>query len=413
MNHRWQLQCLIISVLLFAFLSFSHTQHNLNVSAVVSSNSSADLDSPPNVTEILSCVSRYCAESHCLSVSALRLAFSSCSHAPDNLNVSAVTSSNVSEVFTVANLDLDSPPNVTDFVTCVHRYCADQTSEKIPALPNTCRIIRDGKFRKYDNSCRRGWRDLLQNLHTDGSNTPLTERNHTCRQPRHCNLRENLANSKRLFVFYVPDGAGSLKWADKLGVNYVVINGDLGRMVSESYWVMRWIAQNYDCLPEYVAFFHGRPKDWHRQTSAFAIAMKSIPQYLDFLSKGNGADRGKGIQSLLSNLKNDGRLGPSILAITQALFGHPVDLSAMMDAEDLRTEGCCTESVINRDAIRYWPLRTYYSFLCLVQHYPVHTPWGWSFEHSWQMIFQSGIKRDMEFLGWNKGLRQLVNKYSS
>ena len=183
-------------------------------------------------------------------------------------------------------------------------------------------------------------------------------------------------------------------------------------MVSESYWILRWIAQNYDCLPKYLSFFHGRHTDWHRRGDAFTLAKNADPEYVRFYSQVNHAGfHGIKVKRILSNLNNDTRLGPSILAIAEALFGRQMNLSLLMDEEDMKTEGCCTESTINRDAVRYWPLRVYYSLLCLIHHYPVHTPWGWSVEHSWQMIFQSGIKRDMEYLGWEKGLWELVKGY--
>ena len=62
-------------------------------------------------------------------------------------------------------VDFDTPPFVTEFVTCAERYCQAEQSEQIPGLPTTCQLVRDGhhhKF-KYDSMCHLSWRDLLQN----------------------------------------------------------------------------------------------------------------------------------------------------------------------------------------------------------------------------------------------------------
>ena len=176
-------------------------------------------------------------------------------------------------------------------------------------------------------------------------------------------------------------------WSWLAGLRVVGVAGNHGRAIGESYGYIKWIVENYDCLPKYVVFLHGKVMDWHRRAGFHRDVMEGKPETFMGLSNMFGKDYGEDILEHVvkdpSNREHNG-----VHAWSKLFFGN-ASLVDVMNAYPVTHLSCCTEAVVSRSAIQYWPVHKYRAVLCLMEAFMDHTPWGWVMERMWEPMFDA------------------------
>jgi len=151
------------------------------------------------------------------------------------------------------------------------------------------------------------------------------------------------------------------------------------REVSEASPWMRWISDNYDTLPEYVAFLHGDQHSWHSTLDAEEIAQQH-PEKVIMLAN----DICRKLEEWYGGMEK------SLLdMLFPALFG--MSITEGYDKFNMSKNKCCTEMVVNRDAIRKAD-REVYTRLADAMDVSEEQYWGRGMERIWEVIFAQELK---------------------
>jgi len=159
---------------------------------------------------------------------------------------------------------------------------------------------------------------------------------------------------------------------------------DHGRRVSESYFWLSWIIDNYFDLPNYAVFLHGHKNSWHAM-SAYDLYKSPVNIYV----YGPKIWRGRG--KLVNDAIINGEI-PYLDKVYKFLF-NVESFKAAVKIFNMETFKCCSEMVVTKETMLSVPLSVYRKLLSFIQSEP-RAPWGWVLERTWQNLFTQTLVLD-------------------
>jgi len=152
--------------------------------------------------------------------------------------------------------------------------------------------------------------------------------------------------------------------------------GDWPRSVSEAGPWLQWILQNYDNLPDFVAFLHGDQHSWHSDLDVHRI-LRAKPPNVEMLST---------CKWRVFQLWDPEPY--KILWGTNVLYTSFFGLTHRQAWDKWHMEGyrCCSENLVAASAIRAVDRVIYQALLDAILH-TQEMGWGWIFEYFWQNMF--------------------------
>ena len=159
------------------------------------------------------------------------------------------------------------------------------------------------------------------------------------------------------------------------------------RRLSEAAPFLAWIIANYDRLPEYVVFLHGDQYPWHVDINTYDVEIHSAkPEQFHLLSYENQI----AVSTATLIKKNDWNERAGIHWFTNFLWHLP--WYEAHESGGMRFWRCCSESVVNRDAIIQHPKALYEKLLeVIILNNKEDSPlWGYIFEINFPQLFIFG-----------------------
>lgn len=151
------------------------------------------------------------------------------------------------------------------------------------------------------------------------------------------------------------------------------------REVSEASPWMRWISDNYDTLPDYVAFLHGDQNSWHSTLDAKEIAQQR-PEQVIMLSN----DICRRLEEWYGGMEKT-----LLDMLFPALFG--MSITDGYEKFHMSKNKCCTEMVVSSKAIRKAD-REVYTRLADAMDASEEQYWGRGMERIWEVIFAQQLQ---------------------
>ena len=165
---------------------------------------------------------------------------------------------------------------------------------------------------------------------------------------------------------------------------------NLGREAS-SY--LKFILQNYDRLPRYVAFLHGHETAWHQRENIVQrlnrFAAESCPK--GYITLNNNWIWNTEGNSTVDLARTD-KLGYS--DVWGYLFQEELGPAPTEDA--YFDHDCCAQFIVSREAILRHDKKSYQKWYDFLMQEPKNTWRTILFEHVWHMIFGEPMQRDRE-----------------
>jgi hypothetical protein len=163
------------------------------------------------------------------------------------------------------------------------------------------------------------------------------------------------------------------------------------RHVNEAYPWVQWIIEHHGHFnTQYVAFLHGHESGWHSPADGYLQHLKSDrPTTVKMLSDDACRWGGPPIMAHVGVPE-----GPGVDIISHALYGEDF-MSVWNSSGMLNNFKCCSEMIVNTDAIDAVDKRVFEGLASLMEKHP-EQPWGWIMERSWQNLFSRKIVRPAE-----------------
>mmetsp|Transcript_5295 Transcript_5295/g.8157 ORF Transcript_5295/g.8157 Transcript_5295/m.8157 type:complete len:371 (+) Transcript_5295:16-1128(+) len=163
---------------------------------------------------------------------------------------------------------------------------------------------------------------------------------------------------------------------------YVIVKPSV-RKISESLGWVRFMADNYDNLPEYVVFLHGQQKQWHSAHNFEQMITTLEPNSYLLLSPFHP------LMLFKSTGEFAAREGPGVRNLSDTLFKLP--FQQVFDMAGLKWHQCCAESVVSRASIRQNPKVFYETLANKIESstYEDDTAGAWAYimERGWGLLF--------------------------
>lgn len=151
---------------------------------------------------------------------------------------------------------------------------------------------------------------------------------------------------------------------------------DWPRSVSEAGPWLQWILQNYDNLPDFVAFLHGDQHSWHSDLDVHRI-LRAKPPNVEMLSTCKwGAFNAWDPEPYKIFWGRD--------VLYTSLFG--LTFRQAWDKWHMGGYRCCSENLVAASAIRAVDRVIYQAVFDAMLH-TKEMGWGWIFEGFWQNMF--------------------------
>lgn len=166
------------------------------------------------------------------------------------------------------------------------------------------------------------------------------------------------------------------------------------RLLGESRPWMKWIIQNYENLgAKYLAFLHGELHSWHSQDVLSRVRMAK-PANVEMLSDHTCTWKQETGEDLIKDKVFPPGQTPGLNIIAQALYGKSF-LEVWSSFGMAFNYRCCSEMVVNEDAVKKVDKRIFEALLSMFEKNPGH-PWGYIMERYWQNLFSRTIVRPVE-----------------